>query len=395
MVDGISNVRRIPAAVVIEEKVRKESADHLSKQQDLEPSTYLGDDHAKHDGEQFFNAVGKNIHRRDNHELLRVKQDQLTEDIAADHASKYLSSGEIESLGSYVKNFKQITTAADILLKRLARDGTQSVELIINFLMAAKLTIAESYIILNYMYETQKRKKNSLKETLGHLLIKLEQQESAYLFNFFAISKNPLLNNHPEILESVVRLNTGQINLEGLKETIQYIREKNLDVAELVSGYVKYHLKIIEKLQLAVSSFEERSMIAQFIGMEQKFIKVYSIFLKVRDFIQKFFTSAKVPENLNYNSLLLSLFNFAEVAEISSLAINTLLKSFPAEKKNNQVGFLNHIIQLYDALPQEIFASDKTRQSFFEGIRAYISKNDPQKQKLLNHKPFDYFRMVR
>lgn len=393
-ISKISNVHYVPS-VISERESKKENANHLNKQ-NLEPLTYLVDDHANRDGENFFNSIGKEVGKRGSFELLRTQQDEQMENLAADHASKYLSSGEIQSLGSYVKNYSRITTAADLLLNRLGKEGDQSVEIIINFLKAGKLTIAESYIILNYMYQKLQHK-STLKNILSSLIVKLEQQESAflYLFDFFAVSKNPLLQNHPEILESVVRLNTGQITLDSLKEAIQYIREKNLDVEQLVSGYVKYHLKIIEQLQKAVSSFEERAMIAQFIGMERKIIMVHSIFLKTKDFIKQFFSRASGGEKLNYSSLLLAILNFAEVAEINQLAVKTLLKNFPAGKRDGQVGFLNHIMHLYDLFPQEVFSSDKARQSFFAGIRSYIHQHDPLQQKLLNHKPFDYFRNSR
>jgi len=391
-INKVVNTHFIPV-VTTEKKSDNNNTDHLNSQQNLEPLNYLGDDHAKHDADNFLYTVGRDIHGKRQNDLLRIKQDQLMENVAADHASKYLSSGEVQSLASYVKNYGRVTSAADLLLNRLSNDSAQSVEAIINFLKAGKLSIAESYIILNYMHQKLLRK-SSLKSLLRSLIVKLEQQESAFLFlfDFFALSKNPALKNHPDIIESVVRLNTGQINLESLRDTIHYIREKDLDVEQLVSGYIKYHLKIIQKLQASVSSFEERTMIAQFIGMEKKFIMVYSMFLKVREFLRQFFTQAGVLDNINYNSLLLSILNFAEAPEISKAAVTTLLKNFPAGSKEGKVGFLNQLIHLYNLFPGEIFASDKDRQSFFEGIRSYIVQNDPLQQRLLNHKPFDYFR---
>lgn len=292
---------------------------------------------------------------------------------------RYLSSHELTKLAEYLDDAKLSFKELDALVDELAKLGDIMAEnKLAVFFDSKELNLAQIYLALNYIAESLLNKykiKKRLRNLVMGLLSDLESQESAYLFEFFALAKHPSLKGKIGLINGMAALNSGNLTVTSVKQMLGFIRDSlNGEFDGLVSSCLRKRVHILERLNNKAISFEDKTELAEYLAFEKNLIAVNSIYLQIRKFKEECLSGKKpVVMTDNYLTLVSTFVNFAESLSINELAINNMYKQAGISSKQLHFGFLNRLIELYNSLPNLIYNDNlQIRQKIIDGLRNAI-----------------------
>lgn len=311
----------------------------------------------------------------------------------------YLEDAEVDTIFEYVDKENKLTRekSENLLDSLLSMDEDVADSELSGFVKGNKLSMAETYILLGFLYEEiskRDQKKKRLLKLLRDLLKKVGQQNSAYLFEFFSLANHPQVKNNPKLANGLANLaaGTGEANIATVREAISFIKESlENDFANIVSKCMRLRVHILSRLTQSQNSFENKQEVANFMKFEKNLIVVNTMNVRVNSLKDGIAATHvwDVTFSDDHASILEAIISFAESTMVTELGIKNLIRGFGISKNMDElVGFRNKIIQFFSSMPVEIFnGQDSHRQKLIHGLRNSFNftRND---KKEVN---FDFF----
>ena len=274
-----------------------------------------------------------------------------------------LTELEIEKLIMLIPKSQIKTSAVVALVEQLlaCEPGTE-LALVDQFLKGF-VNYAEIYLvlelILSYMKKSGKKKGTALLE-VSSLLDEFSIQQGAFLSEFFALSKNPELQESlgSGAIQQIARLNTATITFSTLRQFIDFIKlELKDDFSKLLRTMLK--IKAAQIAKIKVLSFEDRYELSEAIKLEYYMFIIYSFFLKNTEFKRKLKKSniATIQRN---GDMLLQLLNLFESSIINEATLTNSLQMITLSKPDYKqyLVIITQLIVLINGLPDAIFANN-------------------------------------
>ncbi len=292
--------------------------------------------------------------------------------------AKYIESEDLDQLFEFFEMDKFSFDSIDPLIDKVGNmeDGLVEQELA-GFFNANQFTKAQIYMMLNYIYnELTKKHKNrkALLAMIFGLLKQFENQESGYLFEFFSILGNSQLKEvNTKLINGMASINSGSIAIVSIKQMLSFIRETlNGEFENLVSSCIKHRLHILKRVAIKDATFEQKTELAEYLRFEKTLIAVHSIYLKAHDLRKDSAEQIKyIDNNFNFVS---AVANFAEIANITEMAINTLCKQIVVIQDMSKINhvFIKRLAYFYSKLPMLIYNNlDERREKLMAGLRDF------------------------
>ncbi|MDQ5921562.1 MAG: hypothetical protein QG673_1621 [Pseudomonadota bacterium] len=225
-------------------------------------------------------------------ELMNRTEDKFAKEITQE--AKYI---ELQDLGELVKYFEggMSLGEVDTLLSNIVQQDDGSAEAgVAEFFNTHSFNPAQIYLALNYMYDTLVKKykgKTKLLALIMKLIKQYESQESAYLFEFFSILRQPSLKANTALANGIAMANSGNMAVVSVKSMFGFIKDSLGGKFEnLVSTCMKNRAHILKRLTKDNISFEQKSELAEYLKFEKTLIAVHSTYIlatKLRDLQNK------------------------------------------------------------------------------------------------------------
>nr|MBP9743495.1 hypothetical protein [Burkholderiales bacterium] len=345
-------------------------------------------------------------------------------------------------LGELVKYFEEGMSfeAVDSLVNNVVSLDDASAEgEVAEFFNANNFNSAQIYMILNYMYDTLTKKytgKSKLLALVMKLIKQFENQESAYLFEFFSILRQPQLKANTALINGMALVNSGNAAVASVKSMLGFIHDSlNGSFENIVSTCMKNRAHILKRLSGEKISFEQKSELAEYLRFEKTLIALHSTYMlakrwrddqkrkkptwknandedeedeynnepqnKLQSRINKLkrkrqngtkmelevkknkeeAKDPKAPEIMlelieDDHKLVSSLSGFAESGNVSEMSVINLCKQIiNGNSKIFTIGFLNRLIYFYSKLPSLIYGySEAQQEKIVHGLRNCVSQ---------------------
>lgn len=310
---------------------------------------------------------------------------------STDYKPRYLEHYELAVLTEYLSDTKVSFKELDEFVENMARmSDNLAEERLAMFLDAKQYSFAQIYLVLNYLLGIIQERfsaKKRLKKLLMSLLAELENQESAYLCEFFSLFNHPSLKGKIELIDGLASVNSGNSSINSIKQMICFVRDSlNGEFDGLISVCMKKRVHILKRLGKKSISFEEKTELAEYLGFEKFLIMLHSIYCKVREFRKRSMEGRKaVILNDNYLTLINAIVNFADSANVSDLSINNMFKQIGLSSRQVHIGFINRLISLYGSLPIQVYNDNpQTQQKIMDGLRNTLRSSVENKEQSQN-----------
>lgn len=357
---------------------------------------------------------GLEIHRYNDRAPMDLEETSMAQmaaelcqslDESIEDSLKTLDSGELDMLFEYADDeqheFKNKTEKfAEELMESAEDTEMGSVE---EFIQGNQLSSAQIYILLNYIFNKlqRKKRKEEFKKALAKLINDYQSQESAYLFEFFALNKNQQLSDKlsAQGINYVAKLNSGNVSLTNIKDAVNFIEQTFVDLGNIVSLYMKIRARQIKMVNNGEKlTKENKFQLSELLRIESHLISVQSLHLSIKKMRKVLVNSKQIELNASDIQALKQILGFLETPFISEVQINTLFRNFNIQNINTSkyLSLLNGILTLARSLPLSLYNNDpKTFQTFSNGIlkilrikskESELNKQQLQPQGLINKK---------
>ncbi len=291
--------------------------------------------------------------------------------------AKYKAEISLDELSTFFEDDKLEQDKLDGLANELAGGEDSMAEGILSdFIAKNNLDKAQIYVMLSYLVgvlNSEQKHREKLRKLVASLLKKLEQQESAYLFNFFNLLENKELQKKPKLVKTLAEMAAGDISITTIKQSSRFVEESlEDDYDNLVSKCIKYRVHILKRLNNMDLSFEDKTELIDYFKFEKNIIilqSVYSRLGKLNNYIKE--VKKGVVNEYGNSSRVGAVFSFSELSMFSDSALSVLIRNLGFEidiKKST--GFINELVRFFISLPLEVFNSTSgQKQKVVEGLR--------------------------
>jgi cytidylate kinase len=291
--------------------------------------------------------------------------------------AKYKAEISLDELSTFFEDDKLEQDKLDGLANELAGGEDSMAEGILSdFIAKNNLDKAQIYVMLSYLVgvlNSEQKHREKLRKLVASLLKKLEQQESAYLFNFFNLLENKELQKKPKLVKTLAEMAAGDISITTIKQSLRFVEESlEDDYDNLVSKCIKYRVHILKRLNNMDLSFEDKTELIDYFKFEKNIIilqSVYSRLGKLNNYIKE--VKKGVVNEYGNSSRVGAVFSFSELSMFSDSALSVLIRNLGFEidiKKST--GFINELVRFFISLPLEVFNSTSgQKQKVVEGLR--------------------------
>jgi len=209
--------------------------------------------------------------------------------------AKYKAEISLDELSTFFEDDKLEQDKLDGLANELAGGEDSMAEGILSdFIAKNNLDKAQIYVMLSYLVgvlNSEQKHREKLRKLVASLLKKLEQQESAYLFNFFNLLENKELQKKPKLVKTLAEMAAGDISITTIKQSLRFVEESlEDDYDNLVSKCIKYRVHILKRLNNMDLSFEDKTELIDYFKFEKNIIilqSVYSRLGKLNNYIKE------------------------------------------------------------------------------------------------------------
>jgi len=356
---------------------RKESVEHFAHIQEenladqaREASVFFADHKEKTDNTAKVNML-ENLLINDNRTISKTGNNQsllssIANKLIQSYISEYLTFDELEVLWDTYLADEELKSEVKELLDLINQcESGEEVGVLNRFMGSHKLGVAQIYMILNYLMEKMRKRKEKelfLKD-LERWTKRYSQQKSGYLFEFFSMVSQPELikdlscNN----LDYLATINSSATDINGIKDTLQAIsRGLNDQFNSLVSLYVKLKAHQLLWSRSAVNR-EDKLVIAQLVKMEKNLIIINSLYCRQQEYYKVLseagITCITLWEKVNKSEVLSTTIDFCESNFIIKSTIQKLFNSWGITDLtgNHFKKMLYHLSAFLRELPLALF----------------------------------------
>lgn len=267
-----------------------------------------------------------------------------------------------------------------------------------SYITSKKLGIAQIYSLLNFLYsELKKRQEKKFKLGLVLSLLKdLEQQNSAYLLEYFTLSKHPLIKGNSKLAAAFADLSGGLVSIKNIRQILAFVRD-NLsgDYTNLVSRAIQLRMGAILRLKDSAKNYEARTELTEIMGFEKNLILLNTIYKRVISFKKQLEAGKKLATTNDCCQAIEAILGVCEAPMVTEM----LLKNFWKMFFNQIVSSLPEdialmFIRFFQELPDAIFHNTAAQHlKVVEGLRKTLSINslkpDSPKFSFIRNTKFD------
>lgn len=311
-------------------------------------------------------------------DLQAATESDFDPDLVNQLLASSMDEGELEVMFNSFEKQNITKEKAETILNRLLDASEESSEAMLGgFIKNLNLNIAEIFVLLNYLFAEVSKKdqqKKKLLALLKNLLKKVDQQNSAYLTEFFSLMNNPLVKQNPKLAHGVASLSSGTIDMSSISDTLKFIHDYlENDFSNLVSKCIRLRFHVLSRLTKTNLSFENKHELSQYTTCERNLITVNSMYLKVDHFKTDVNQSDiwKLKISGEYADMIKAIVAFTESSIVTTMSMKNFVKSFGIDKDIKTLsGFKNKLIQFLSEMPMVVFNNTNSqRQKVIQGIR--------------------------
>jgi hypothetical protein len=397
LIDSVSPANYIPSSVADSKQLARQLRNRRKEEQLLESREFEGVEEnatetaGSRQAQNFGNELSNIARQYLQGNNLSGSAPEFSQQMLNEFVARYAEEVDVKSLLKFFGEDKLTNSRLDDLCNEMeANENGENV--LVKFFQTHNFSHGEIYIVLSYLLEYFKLKKSKYKDLVAHLLEQLEEQESAYLFEFFQLTKANLGQLNFGNMDAIAKSAAGTINSGSLIDIIGFINNAfSGDYSELVSNCIKYRLKFLKDAELKIMNFEDKAKLGDYLLFEKHLIVINSTYLKLKYMMEKV-RDNKVTKPDNYSNMLTATINFAQANFISDLTFNNMLRGISIAPDSINHSIVLKIIMLFRGLPLEIFnADDKQQSKVIEGLRQQATKYG----KDVNSSPFSFIKSTK
>jgi len=379
-IDSVSSVNAVVAAHREAQQAMRKQRAQKKEQQELEAlvaeqNIEDGTNDVISEPAQNFNNEVSTIAKQFMQGNLTGTAPQFSQQMLNEFVARYAEEMDIEALLKFFGDDKISSKSLDELCEEMeAKENGENI--LAKFFQTRSLSNGQIYIILSYLLEYFKLRKSKYQALAARLLEQLEEQDSAYLFEFFQITKaNSTQQMSFTNLDALAKSASGNVNSSSLTDIIKFIHDAfDDDYSQLVSNCVKYRLKILNNAQQRIMSFEDKANLGDYLLFEKHLIVIHSTYIKLRHLLTSI-REQNPKSKENYSQMLTATINFAQANFISDLTFNNMMRSMAIITDKLTHSVVLKIIVLFRSLPIEIFNQDgKQQQKVVDGLTQQAEK---------------------
>lgn len=305
--------------------------------------------------------------------LMQVTPDaeSIESDVLVNFASCYITELEVSSLLKTLKGSKLDEKELESFSQELSNSENPAAFLE-DYFRNSQLNIGEIYIVLTFLHQSFNKKKHKFSEHLKKLLYMLEQQEPAYLLEFFSLVQHLGLESH-----AYAQISSKNVSLSTVRQVINFIKQNmNGDYTNNLHNYIKYNSKLIAKYSYLNSNYEDDIMLAESLKLEKNLFVLQSLITQ----IHQVYNTLKTSPSSDLSSPLIGILDFSELVIVSDYALNTLLQALNYKKTpDNYVTVIKSLLDLFYKMSLAVYDyKEEQQQKVIDGIRNILSKNNNQ-----------------
>ncbi len=308
---------------------------------------------------------------------------ELEQNVLRSFSSRYLSEDEIKILFEFCDDIgfsEKTQKLGDELLD--CDEGTES-DMLNKFFAKEQLNTAQSYMVLCYIMAQlhAKKRKKLFEKQLSEWLQRFEEQESAYLFEFFNIQNNTQISKQikQHDLGQLAQLASTKQQTATLRQIIQLIADTfNNKFDSMVSLYMKLKVRQLTQLTQLKLNVEEKAQLFDLINLEKLLMIINSVYIKQNAFYNQLIQAKLAVEGVvgsDTSQALITTTILCEASFVSELTIDKLIRQWQLNELQGQsyLRFLAEIIIFLQTLPLELFNHNPVNlQKIVSGIRSLL-----------------------
>ena len=229
---------------------------------------------------------------------LNSPQNLSASSIAAKFNSRLLNEEEVHLLISYYED-SDINNESESLLDNLEScpEG-QELSLLNDFFGGRELSTSQKYMLLLTLHSQllKRNKKEHFTKQLKAFIYQFEQQNSGFLFEFFALigNKQVTAKFSPDAVDALATINSAEININDLRTTIGVIEQiSGEDFSNIVPLYMQSRIHQLKALQEYKGSFDDKSKLYELMAFERNLLQIHALYVAQTAFVKKRFDQGK------------------------------------------------------------------------------------------------------
>lgn len=297
-------------------------------------------------------------------------------------AAKYAAEVNIEDLFEFFDDNGITKTEIDKLsLELLECEEGEFADKLDFYVTTKKLSLAQIYLLLNFLYsELKKQERKKFKLSLAHSLLKdLEQQNSAYLLEFFKLSHHPVIKGNSKLAAAFADLSGGLVSIKNIRQILNFVRD-NLDgdYTNLVSKSIELRMGAILRLKESSKNYETKTELTEIMSFEKNLILLNTIYKLVLRFKKNLQESKNILITDDYCQAIDAILGICEAPMITEMLLRNFWKMFLAQNANFSLeGVSSAFIIFFQKLPDGIFHNTIAQHlKVVEGLRKVLSNNN-------------------
>lgn len=297
-------------------------------------------------------------------------------------AAKYAAEVNIEELFEFFDDNGITKTEIDKLsLELLECEEGEFADKLDFYVTTKKLSLAQIYLLLNFLYsELKKQERKKFKLSLAHSLLKdLEQQNSAYLLEFFKLSHHPVIKGNSKLAAAFADLSGGLVSIKNIRQILNFVRDNfNGDYTNLVSKSIELRMGAILRLKESSKNYETKTELTEIMSFEKNLILLNTIYKLVLRFKKNLQESKNILITDDYCQAIDAILGVCEAPMVTEMLLRNFWKIFLAQNANFSLdGISSAFIIFFQKLPDVIFHNTTTQHlKVVEGLRKVLSNNN-------------------
>lgn len=300
----------------------------------------------------------------------------------ASFIAKYAAEVEIEQLLEFFDDNQTSKTDINRLSVDLleCEEGEFATKLDLS-ITAKRLSIAQIYLLLSFLYsELKKRDGKKFKLNLVYSLLKdLEQQNSAYLLEFFRLSQHPIIKGNNKLATAFADLSGGMVSIKNIRQILNFVRD-NLDgdYTNLVSKAIELRMGAILRLKHNMKNYEAKTELIEIMSFEKNLVLLNTTYNLLFNFKKNLEENKKLMVSNDYCQAIEAILGVCESPIISDMVLRNFWKMFLVQTANSlPENIAPSLILFFQQLPDAIFHNAATQHlKVVEGLRKAMINNN-------------------
>lgn len=307
--------------------------------------------------------------------------------IPSQMVAKFLETHEHESLVEFVEKFKD-NNYGDEDLDKLLRNSSSKAKIYLKLLYLSDLFSKSGENgdgekqQQNHQEQQNSFALNKIKDTINRLLHKIESQNSAYLEEYFHISKL-VDNSDSKLAESFANLHNGKTPIADCMAVLNFITDLKLgSLDNLYSQLIKYRLQNLHKINQMAEGREKNVRLLEHIQFDKSIKLIHSVHRQIKFFLKTTAKdSLKLVTTTTPSAMVHAVLSLCQMNTVSLVVLQKFMREFGVESvSDNLEQKINKFIKLFIELPTSVYVTLNQKSKFVDTLRNILKTYTPPKK---------------